>query len=284
MNYHNKNFSIFNFLNENLKNMEIFNLILTISTLAAVVIPIMFEGNLKKSNYESLKNNQFLNGYKSLTKIGKVFFYVSILVVLGNAVVSQINKYEAIKKAQEEIELKKENTFIHLQEEVKKNLATILYDFDNSSFKSSALKKTFTTVHLDNTYIVKYQEITDERNIINWLMKTSNEIKSSNDILDELINQAKQNITSESNIDSFLDTINNTYNLLVIIYNSIENLKSYKDFKNFELNEKLIYISKQNLKDKLFSVIGIPFTDKLSLDDYKKKHPNAIFKDGNSLK
>ena len=186
-----------------------------------------------------------------------------------------INAEKLFKEQQRVIEKEKENVFIHLQEEVATNLAYLLYNLSEESVNEKIKEKYFPSIKLANDYIDKYQTITDNKEIIKYLMLVSKSINLSNSYLQRLSQLSIEEMDAvKSTIESYNTVNDDIYHRLGVIYFNVYNSKTYKDFEKVGLN-RIPKINKESLKELLFKHVATPYTGDKTIQELKNKYGNS---------
>lgn len=186
-----------------------------------------------------------------------------------------INAEKLFKEQQRVIEKEKENVFIHLQEEVATNLAYLLYNLSEETVNEKLEEKYFPSIKLANDYIDKYQLITDNKEIIKYLMLVSGDIQLSNSYLQRLSQLSIEDLdVVKTTIVAYNEANDNIYHRLGVIYFNIYSAKTYKDFENIGLN-RVPKINKESLKESLFKYVAIPYTGDKTIQELKNKYGNS---------
>lgn len=158
------------------------------------------------------------------------------------------NAVKALDEQRQAIERERENTFIHLQKEVKDNLRKILLNFDENAVRGFVDADGFLHTRLDDTYIKKYESISSQPLIIEHYMKTTEVINKINDYADILVKESDKK-RRKLTINMFVKNIDEAYGYLSPIFVRIYNLNSYKKYETLDFSLSPIEIEKQKLKD-----------------------------------
>lgn len=170
------------------------------------------------------------------------------------------NAIKALDEQRQAIERERENVFIHFQKEVKDNLSTILYEYEEKNIRDLEDTTMFVIIRLSDIYIKKYELVSNKKIIIEALMKASEKINQSNFYADELLSMEDLKYR-KLGINSFLDINEEIYNRLSSIYARISDLKSYKEYETMDFSKKGPIIDRQQLKESLFFEVAFPVYD-----------------------
>jgi hypothetical protein len=170
------------------------------------------------------------------------------------------NAVRALEEQRRANERERENIFIHLQKEIKDNLSSILFHYDEKIINNYLDTTMFTIIRLNDIYIKKYELISNSKIIIENFMKISEAIKNSNFFADELLSVTDLNFR-KSGINSFKEINNEIYNRLLFFYVRINNLKSYKEFETINFSTKVESVNREQLKKTLFFEVAFPVYD-----------------------
>jgi len=236
------------------------------------------------TNYKSIVDNNAKNKADttrihnlliiSLNKIKSDSIKIDSLMFLSklNGLKSDSIKYsviengvKAINEQNKRIERERENIFIHLQKEVKDNLAKILFDYDEKTIRGLVDANKFPSSKLSDIYINKYKEVSNKKIIIENFMKLAELITQLNDYSDVLLSESDNKMRAFV-IKNFLQTSEEIYNRSLSIYARINNLKSYKEYESFDFTKRPTSFDKQQLKDSLIFEVSY-----LILDSKKQK-------------
>lgn len=171
------------------------------------------------------------------------------------------NGVKAINEQNKRIERERENIFIHLQKEVKDNLAKILFDYDEKTIRGLVDANKFPSSKLSDIYINKYEEVSNKKIIIENFMKLAELITQLNDYSDVLLSESDNKMRAFV-IKNFLQTSEEIYNRSLSIYARINNLKSYKEYESFDFTKRPTSFDKQQLKDSLIFEVSYLILDK----------------------
>jgi len=167
-------------------------------------------------------------------------------LTLNNGIKSELiksaivdNAVKAMKEQQMIIENDKENTFTHLQNEVKENLHKIRNQYTEKIMVFYADTSLNSIIRLNNSYINKYGTISSRKDIISQLSQTSECIDISNKYLDNIGVMTPKSKEKRRECTYFLQRLEEMKNFLYPLYYGIRKLKSYKEFEAINLKAPL---------------------------------------------
>jgi len=151
------------------------------------------------------------------------------LAVVDNAV-------KAMDEQRKEIERDRENTFAHFQFEVGTDLAKTIVNYDKKNIMGFYDTTTFVGARLSNLYMKKFESVSSNKVIINYLMVVSEFIDKINYYMDDVIQQP-QGANRKLSIRMFLANVENVKPYLYSLFIYTHDLKSYRKYESMDFNK-----------------------------------------------
>lgn len=258
-------------------NIKTLSIIFVTTSGLSVIIALIYEGELKAK----MKEKKLLN----LTGIGLFLLSLFVLSTLGNGIISYKNIKESetksikdsiqikdlkaeikridttlvqntLKELEEQRKIKErenENTFIHLQKEVKENLNKILNAFDEKNVRGyTDSVAMFIHSRLSDTYLEKYGTISSNPLIIEAFMKMSAILKKINDYSDILVQQTNKK-ERKLTVNMIVKNTEIACDYLMNLFERIYNLHSYKEYESLNYSIAPVEFDREKLKQILNS-------------------------------
>jgi hypothetical protein len=165
------------------------------------------------------------------------------------------NAVKAMNEQKKIIEKDKENTFTHLQNEIKENLQKILVYYPEKTILFYVDTSMNSIIRLNNSNINKYGSISSQKDIISKLSQTSECIEIVNKYLNNISNMAPKSKDKKNESTWFLQRLEEMKNFLYPLYYNIRKLKSYKEFESINLNTPL----PKNYRDELNNFLELDY-------------------------
>jgi len=150
------------------------------------------------------------------------------------------NAVEAMEQQKKTIEKEKENTFIHFQNEVEDNLIKVLINYEKNHINGFADTSLFVNSRLTNLYIKKYENISSNRVVLDYLMETSEKIDVVNKYANYVASSKGKSEDRKLDIRMFLANVKVLESYLISIYLRVKDLNSYKEYESLDLDNVLL--------------------------------------------
>ncbi|HKI87829.1 MAG TPA: hypothetical protein VKA38_02295 [Draconibacterium sp.] len=163
------------------------------------------------------------------------------LAVVDNAV----KELEEQRKA---VDRERENIFLHFKNEVKNNLKKIelqLQDTTLDGFKNTS--EYFISTRLSNTYIKKYQTVTNNNTIVEYLMELDEYIEKVNYYAESASNKRMPLKAKSTTINMMKGYVSDSRSYLLNIYSRVYYLDSYKEYENADFSKEPKLFTKNEL-------------------------------------
>lgn len=163
------------------------------------------------------------------------------------------NAVRAMDEQRKAIEKERENIFIHFQNEVGDNLRKTLTNYEEKHIKGFGDTTGFISTRLKNTYIKKYQLISNKSEIIGFLIETAESIDLVNDYANNVLdadnseNKKERAKLKNLNIRMFLQNVKIAQNYLYSIYGRVMFLKSYKEYESINFYNSTPEVDKKSI-------------------------------------
>lgn len=264
--------------------MNILIIALSVFSTLIVAVAIITEGRLKREEIDESVWKTFKSELSKVAALGWFLIVISFVGNLLNACLTIINTNdsnnqllelksngESIKlavidnaaKAMEEqrisIEKERENTFIHLQNEVEDNLQKILMNYERQHILGFGDTTTFMSTRLANYYIKKYESISKQKYVIGFLTEASEAIDKVNYYADQVLQKTSKSVEKKADIRMFLKNVEFAKDYLYPIYNRVVSLQSYKEYESINFSVSIPPVNRDTLNKYIYqSVLNRP--------------------------
>lgn len=153
---------------------------------------------------------------------------------------------EELEEQRKNIELQKQNIYVHFKAEIERNLRTILSDYDKEHLQKAITKKEFTIARLNNNYLEQYSLNSSNSGLIKVLMETVKSIKTSNTMAYELRRLGRP--LKDSDLNIFHQRVDYIFKGLSLYYAVTEDLQSYKEFEKIDFSKSHKCYTKSQIK------------------------------------
>jgi hypothetical protein len=140
------------------------------------------------------------------------------------------NAVKALEAQRRTVERERENVFTHMQYEIKFNLQKMLIHYRKEIVVKNAVSNQCMSTRLDNSYLKKYESISTNKFLINYLMEASEKIDDVNLYSDELCKPINE-VGRKLEIDIFLKNTVYTQEYLYPLLTRLLKVSSYKEFE-----------------------------------------------------